>query len=83
MEEKKFIEYAQELYANNISLRKQNDELFESRLGYIRKNGVFNKRIHTALDYIDQVIMYKPCAKEIAEELNKLIGILIGENNDN
>lgn len=83
MNEKKFIEYAQELYANNISLKKQNDDLFESRLSYIRKNGVFNKRIITALDYIDQVIMYKPCAREIDNELNVLIGILSGENDDN
>ena len=32
-----------------------------------------------AINYIDQVIMYKPCAREIDEELNTLIGIIRGE----
>lgn len=36
----------------------------------------------TAINYIDQVIGYKPCAREIDEELNTLIGILRGDNND-
>lgn len=36
----------------------------------------------TAINYIDQVIMYKPCAREIDEELNTLIGILRGGNNE-
>ena len=36
----------------------------------------------TAINYIDQVIMYKSCAREIDEELNTLIGILRGGNND-
>ena len=36
----------------------------------------------TAINYIDQVVMYKPCAREISEELNTLIGILRGGNNE-
>ena len=36
----------------------------------------------TAINYIDQVIMYKPCAREIDEELDILIGILRGCNNE-
>ena len=36
----------------------------------------------TAINYIDQVIMYKPCAREIDEELDILIGILRGGNNE-
>lgn len=36
----------------------------------------------TAINYIDQVIMYKSCAREIDEELNTLIGILRGGSNE-
>ena len=36
----------------------------------------------TAINYIDQVIMYKPCAREIDKELDILIGILRGGNNE-
>ena len=32
-----------------------------------------------AINYIDQVIMYKPCAREIDKELDTLIGILRGK----
>lgn len=41
-----------------------------------------DKKIEQAINYIDQVIMYKPCAREIDKELNTLIGILRGENNE-
>ena len=45
-----------------------------------------NKRLkenkETAINYIDQVLMYKPCAKEIDEELNTLISILRGDFNE-
>ena len=40
---------------------------------------VLLQREERAINYIDQVIMYKPCAKEIDEELNTLIGMLRGE----
>ena len=36
----------------------------------------------TAINYIDQVIMYKPCAREIDKELDILIGILRGGNDE-
>lgn len=42
----------------------------------------FQKIRETAINYIDQVIGYKPCAREIDEELNTLIGILRGGNNE-
>ena len=41
------------------------------------------ERIDKAINYIDQVIMYKQVAKEIDKELNELLGILIlGDNNE-
>lgn len=41
-----------------------------------QENQQLKKSKETAINYIDQVIMYKPCAREIDEELNALIGIL-------
>ena len=49
---------------------------------YIEELQQENKQLkdirETAINYIDQVIMYKSCAREIDEELNTLIGILRG-----
>lgn len=41
-----------------------------------QKNKQLKSNIETAINYIDQVIMYKEPAKELDEELNTLIGIL-------
>lgn len=51
-----------------IELQQENKRLKESK--------------ETAINYIDQVIMYESCAKEIDEELNTLIGILRGDFNE-
>ena len=50
------------------------------RLEYNEK--ILLKREETAINYINQVIGYKSCASEIDEELNTLIGILRGGNNE-
>lgn len=53
---------------------------------YIEELQQENKQLkdirETAINYIDQVIMYKPCAREIDKELDTLIGILRGGNNE-
>ena len=46
-----------------------------------QENQQLKENIGKAINYIDQVIGYKPCAREIDEELNTLIGILRGGNN--
>ena len=38
------------------------------------------ERIWTAMDYIDQVIMYNPVAPKLKDEINKLFGILGGKD---
>lgn len=53
-------------------IKKLNDEIKELK-----------SKIDKAINYIDQVIMYKQVAKEIDKELNELLGILIlGGNNE-
>lgn len=55
-------------------LSKENDRLY---LEIKEKNSM----IDTAINYIDQVIGYKPEARTLDKELNTLIGILIGNEN--
>lgn len=59
--------------------RKQNKELKEANVEFVSKNNKLQHHIYSAIDYIDQVIGYKPVAREIDEELNTLIGILKGD----
>lgn len=47
-----------------------------------QENNLLEDIRETAINYIDQVIMYKPCAREIDKELDNLIGILRGGNNE-
>lgn len=47
-----------------------------------QKNKQLKEIRESAINYIDQVLMYKPCAREMDEELNTLIGILRGRNNE-
>ena len=60
----------------------RNKELNSNREYYIKKleNKIQQLKDirETAINYIDQVIMYKSCAREIDDELNTLIGILRG-----
>lgn len=63
-----------------LSLKYQQLKAENYRLEHNEK--VLLQREETAINYIDQVIMYKTCAREIDEELNTLIGILRGDNND-
>lgn len=64
----------------------RNKELNSNREYYIKKleNKIQQLKDirETAINYIDQVIMYKPCAREIDKELDILIGILRGGNNE-
>jgi len=83
MTEKKFIEYAQELYENNISLKKQNDELFESRLKYISKSCELQQRIEKTIEYIKETLELKEeYPEEVECVVNDLLEILKGENNE-
>lgn len=59
-------------------VEKQNQEIEQLK----QENKQLKDIRETAINYIDQVIMYKPCAREIDEELNTLIGILRGGNNE-
>ena len=56
------------IFAKTNKLQQENQQLKDIR--------------ETAINYIDQVIMYKPCAREIDKELDILIGILRGGNNE-
>lgn len=50
------------------------------KIDYLKEENKQLKDIReTAINYIDQVIMYKPCAREIDKELDTLIGILRGK----
>ena len=73
--ETKFLEDYKKLQQENKQLKAEN-----YRLEHNEK--VLLQREETAINYIDQVIGYKPCAREIDEELNTLIGILRGGNNE-
>ena len=55
-------------------VEKQNQEIEQLK----QENKQLKDIRETAINYIDQVIMYKPCAREIDDELNTLIGILRG-----
>lgn len=44
-----------------------------------QENKILKDIREIAINYIDQVIMYKPCAREIDKELDTLIGILRGK----
>ena len=70
-----FINYIHNLDKENQQLKAEN-----YRLEHNEK--VLLQREETAINYIDQVIMYKPCAREIDKELDILIGILRGGNNE-
>ena len=64
----------------------RNREIKSNEKSYIKRLEQENQQLkdirETAINYIDQVIMYKSCAREIDEELNTLIGILRGGNNE-
>ena len=62
--------------------RSMYDAIFDKIHALITENEQLKDIRETAINYIDQVIMYKPCAREIDEELNTLIGILRGGNNE-
>lgn len=59
-------------------VEKQNQEIEQLK----QENKQLKDIRETAINYIDQVIMYKSCAREIDKELDILIGILRGGNNE-
>ena len=63
-------------------LQQENQQLKAENYRLEHNEKVLLQREGRAINYIDQVIMYKPCAREIAEELNVLIGILGSGNNE-
>lgn len=63
-------------------LEQKNQQLKAENYRLEHNEKVLLQREERAINYIDQVIMYKPCAREIDEELNTLIGILRGGNNE-
>lgn len=65
-----------------IELQQENKQLKAENYRLEHNEKVLLQREERAINYIDQVIGYKPCAREISEELNTLIGILRGGNNE-
>lgn len=63
-------------------LQRENQQLKADNYRLEHNEKVLLKREESAINYVDQVIGYKPCAREIDEELNTLIGILKGGNNE-
>ena len=64
------------------TLQQENKQLKAENYRLEHNEKVLLQREERAINYIDQVIGYKPCAREISEELNTLIGILRGGNNE-
>ena len=83
-ESKKLDIYEKQLEISRqmLDINKKHFELSETMSNERKLLDILNRRIFMAINYIDQVIMYKPCAREISEELNTLIGILGGGNNE-
>lgn len=80
-EHKSDIQYINDM-VDIIELQQEIQQLKEENYRLEHNEKVLLKREERAINYIDQVIMYKPCTKEIDEELNTLIGILRGCNNE-
>lgn len=64
------------------TLLQENKQLKAENYRLEHNEKVLLQREERAINYIDQVIMYKPCAREIDKELDTLIGILRGGNNE-
>lgn len=76
-------EYYSYILFNHIrNLKQENQQLKAENYRLEHNEKVLLQREERAINYIDQVIGYKPCAREISEELNTLIGILGGGNNE-
>lgn len=65
-----------------VKLKEENEALKTCIMTDHHKIHALVDTIDKAINYIDQVIMYKPCAREIDDELNTLIGILGGDSNE-
>lgn len=76
------IGITKEQYCEYLQLQQENQQLKAENYRLEHNEKVLLQREESAINYIDQVIMYKPCAREIDEELNVLICILRGGNNE-
>lgn len=76
---KKQLEFYKDL---SEQLQQENEQLKQANVKLISENNKLQHRCYSSIEYIDQVLMYKPCAREIDKELDNLIGILRGGNND-
>ena len=73
-----YIEGLEQSRFDKNMLEEENKGFKKANVEFVSKNNKLQHRIYSAIDYIDQVIGYKPAAREIDEELNILIGILRG-----
>ena len=76
--EDEILEHLTEGEGRGFLGRSMYDAIFDKIHALITENQQLKDIRETAINYIDQVIMYKSCAREIDEELDILIGILRG-----
>ena len=77
------VKFDSHIEKGTIEMSNEYYNLVEERMArLIDKNKQLKEIRESAINYIDQVLMYKPCAKEIDEELNTLISILRGDFNE-
>lgn len=84
-ESKKLDIYEKQLEINRqmLDINKKHFELSKRMCNERILLDILNRRIHIAINYIDQVIGYKPSAREIDKELDTLVGILRGAKDEN